>query len=89
MSLAQIITWLFIGLMAGVSARSIMRQEMRFAETLLAGLLGAVIGGYLFDQLDIGMPDFLEHNFTLGDIVVAFIGAVLLIILAQLIASRR
>ncbi len=88
---ASLIAWLFIGLMAGIAARSLVSRDMGLLETTLAGLLGAVLGGYLFDALGLtdDLPGLLKKEFNLADLLVATIGAIILIMLARVLARRR
>ena len=80
----QIITWLVIGLIAGFAARVVVRGRGRGAiSSIIIGLIGALIGGFLFSVLRIEVSPTLQGGFTLRyiDIIVAFIGAVIVLIL--------
>ena len=81
---AYLITWLIIGLIAGFLASVVVRGRGRGAMTsIIIGLVGALIGGFLFNVLNITVPPALEGGVTLRfiDIVVSFIGAVLVLII--------
>jgi uncharacterized membrane protein YeaQ/YmgE (transglycosylase-associated protein family) len=81
---AYVVTWLIIGLIAGFLASVIVRGRGRGAMTsIVIGLLGALIGGFLFNLLNVTVPPSLEGGVTLRyiDIVVAFIGALIVLIL--------
>ena len=80
----QIITWLVIGLIAGFAASVVVRGRGRGAiSSIIIGLIGALIGGFLFSVLRIEVSPTLQGGFTLRyiDIIVAFIGAVIVLIL--------
>jgi uncharacterized membrane protein YeaQ/YmgE (transglycosylase-associated protein family) len=82
-SLEGLIWWLIIGLIAGFLASVVMRGGVGYGIVgdILAGLVGAFIGGWLFGVLGISMGGGL-----LGSIIVAFIGACIFIALLRLIS---
>src|SRR4051794_23286349 len=80
----QIVTWLVIGLIAGFAASVVVRGRGRGAiSSIVIGLIGALIGGFLFSILRIEVSPSLQGGFTLRyiDIIVAFVGAVIVLIL--------
>ncbi|MBA3871991.1 MAG: GlsB/YeaQ/YmgE family stress response membrane protein [Anaerolineae bacterium] len=80
----QIVTWLVIGLIAGFAASVVVRGRGRGAlSSIIIGLVGALIGGFLFSILRIDVSPALQGGFTLKyiDIIVAFIGAMIVLIL--------
>ena len=88
--LGKIVVWLILGALAGSLAGSV----ATFSRTgfgrwlnLAFGMLGAVVGGFLFPLFDIdfGLDDL---KITAGDVVSAFIGS-LLCIGAWLLIRRR
>ncbi len=87
-----VITWLIIGLIAGFLANIILRGGGRSATSnIVIGLLGALVGGFLFTVLGIQTPASLNDGLTLRyiDILVAFIGAVIVIALFGGLWRRR
>jgi uncharacterized membrane protein YeaQ/YmgE (transglycosylase-associated protein family) len=52
---------------------------------IIVGMLGAVIGGYLFNAFGVTSPT----GGLLGAIIVAFIGAVVLLLLVRALRPRR
>ena len=80
-------SWILFGLIAGAVARMVIpgQQAMGCLGTLAVGLVGALIGGFLggliFDQ-DI------EFGWDLGPFLLAVGGAIALLLLFQLTASR-
>ena len=83
----QILGLLFIGLVIGALARLIKpgRQRLSIGMTLVLGVVGALIGGFLASL--IGTGDIFELNF-LG-FVFAVIAAVLLVGGAEGAAGRK
>lgn len=88
----QIITWLIIGLIAGFLA-SILVRGRRFGtlSSIIIGLLGAFVGGLIFTVLRIQVSPALAGGITLRyiDIIIAFIGALIVLILVNGIFWRR
>jgi uncharacterized membrane protein YeaQ/YmgE (transglycosylase-associated protein family) len=87
-----VITWLIIGLIAGFLANVILRGTGRsMMSNIIIGLLGAIIGGFLFTVLGVQVPESLSGGLTLRyiDILVAFIGAIIVIALFGGLWRRR
>jgi uncharacterized membrane protein YeaQ/YmgE (transglycosylase-associated protein family) len=79
-----IIAWLVVGLIAGWLAGMVMQGGgFGLVGDMIVGLIGAVLGGLLFGQLVTGAPSFV------GSILVAFIGACLLIAVVRVVARGR
>ena len=72
---------LVVGLAAGWLA-SFVVGGYGAARYLLTGLLGAIVGSYLFSVLNIRMP---IGDPLIAQIVIAAIGAIVLVLLARLI----
>lgn len=87
-----VITWLIIGLVAGFLANIVLRGGGRsVTSNIITGLLGAIVGGFLFTVLGLQTPVALNDGITLRyiDIIVAFIGAVIVIALFGGFLRRR
>lgn len=81
----NIVGWIVVGLLAGLLARWIVRDDRTGCiYTMVIGVLGAIIGGWLMSLIDEGGVD----EFSVRSIVVAAIGAVLLLLVLQAIAGR-
>jgi uncharacterized membrane protein YeaQ/YmgE (transglycosylase-associated protein family) len=81
----HLITWIIIGLVAGALAgRVVEGGGFGCLGNLVVGIAGAVVGGLIVRQLQ---PN-AQYEFV-GSIVVAFIGAVLLLSLARLLSGGR
>jgi uncharacterized membrane protein YeaQ/YmgE (transglycosylase-associated protein family) len=78
------IAWLVMGLIAGWLAGVVMKGGgYGIVVDIIIGLVGAVVGGYMFGLLDIGGVGLL------GSMVVAFLGACLLIMIMRFVAGVR
>jgi uncharacterized membrane protein YeaQ/YmgE (transglycosylase-associated protein family) len=79
-----IIAWLVVGLVAGWLAGQVMKgRGYGIVVDLVVGLIGAVVGGFLFGLLVTGDAGFW------GSIVVAFLGACILIAVVRFLARGR
>jgi uncharacterized membrane protein YeaQ/YmgE (transglycosylase-associated protein family) len=76
-----ILTWLVVGLVAGVLASYVMKGGFGLVGDIIVGILGAILGGWLFGVLGWSVP----LPGILGTILVAFIGAVVLLFILRLI----
>ena len=70
----EIVVWLVVGVIAGWLASKIMRSRRGIIEYGLLGIVGAIVGGFLFSVLDIG-----GATNILGQVVIATVGAVLVL----------
>jgi len=81
-----LIGWLLIGLLAGWLAGKMARgRGVGCIGDILIGLIGSVIGGWIFTQLGIGG----HANTFLYSLAAATIGAVLLVSIAHLFFGGR
>ncbi|MFZ0583199.1 MAG: GlsB/YeaQ/YmgE family stress response membrane protein [Candidatus Acidiferrales bacterium] len=77
-----IIWWMLIGLIAGWLAGTIARgRGFGCITDVILGLVGAVVGGWIFSRLGIATFGFL------GSLAAATVGAVLLVAVARLFAG--
>jgi len=82
MTAQQLITWLVVGLIAGWLAHLFVGGPANVLGYLLAGLLGGLVGSWLFNALG--------WNLNLGNpivdaIVTSAIGAAIVVLLAKLL----
>src|SRR5215469_2986988 len=81
-SLATVLWWLMVGLIAGFLASVVMRGGgYGIVGDIVVGIVGAFIGGFLASLLGIGAGGLI------GTIIIAFIGACILIAILRLIAG--
>ncbi len=82
----NIVAWIVVGLIAGLLARWIVRDDRSGClYTVAVGILGALIGGALMHAA--GHEG--VNEFSLRALLVAAIGAVLLLLVLQAIGGRR
>ncbi len=83
-----IISWIVFGLLAGIVAKLLMpgRDPGGCIITMLLGIVGAFVGGLIFELLT-GRPRITQFDF--GSFVVAVIGAIVVLLIYRLIAGRR
>jgi len=83
-----ILSWIVVGAIAGVLAKWIMpgKDPGGIIVTVLIGIVGAIIGGFIVGLFVAG--DVLT-GINLTTIVVAVLGAILLLIVYRLIMGRR
>ena len=82
-----IISWIVIGIIAGILGKLIMpgRDPGGFLLTIVIGMAGALIGGFLVRLLGgVGVT-----GFNFWSILVATLGAVVLLAIYRLIAGGR
>ncbi len=84
----HIIVWLIIGLVAGsLASRVVAGGGYGCLGNTVVGLAGAVIGGLILSLVSPNRA--VNTGSVLGDIVVAFIGAALLLAILRLLRPRR
>ena len=82
----NIVAWILVGLIAGLLARWIVRDDRSGClYTVAVGILGALIGGALMQAS--GHEG--VNEFSLRSMLVAAAGAILLLLVLQAISGRR
>ena len=77
-----ILVWIVIGLIAGWLAHVILGGRGGILHNLAVGLVGAIVGGFLFEKLNLQViPDFW------GNLITATIGAVIFLAVWRAIRS--
>ena len=86
--LGAIIFWIIVGLIAGVLAKWVMPGDDPggIVVTIIIGIAGAVVGGFLLRLLGLGSGGGTGQ--WIASIVAGFIGAVILLLIYRLVASR-
>ncbi len=80
-SLAGLVWWLVVGLIAGFLASLVMRGGYGIVGDIIIGIVGAFIGGFLASLVGIGAGGLI------GTIIIAFIGACILIAILRLVSG--
>ena len=80
----NILVWIIVGAIAGWLASIVMRTNASqgLLTDIIVGILGGVIGGFLLNLLGVGGA---VTGLNLGSILVAFIGAVVLLALLRML----
>ena len=83
--LGAIIFWIIVGGVAGALAKLVMPGDDPggFIITILLGIAGAIVGGFLASLIGIGGGGWI------WSIIIATIGAIVLLAIYRLIASNR
>jgi uncharacterized membrane protein YeaQ/YmgE (transglycosylase-associated protein family) len=80
-SIETILIWMAIGLVAGWLASAVVGGGYGIAGDILLGIVGALLGGLIFRGLHLQTP----FRGLASTIFVAFVGAVVLLLLLRLI----
>ena len=80
-SIVQLIVWIIIGLLGGSLTGLLVKRErggFGIARNLGIGLIGAIIGGFLFRLLGL-LPSLDKIAISLRDVVAAVVGSLLVL----------
>jgi uncharacterized membrane protein YeaQ/YmgE (transglycosylase-associated protein family) len=81
MTLEQVVLWIIVGGIAGLIAEFFVRGiHAGLVGTVIIGILGALLGGWLFRQLHIS----IGAGFV-SEIITAAIGAIVLLVLLRIL----
>lgn len=84
----QVIVWILVGLVAGsLAGRVALGRDLGLLGDVVAGVLGAFLGGLLAEIFKIHIS--IAGSTILSEIVVAFIGAVLLLFVLRVFGFGR
>jgi len=78
------LAWLIIGALAGWLASIVMSTRLGLLLDIVVGIVGAFVGGFLFNLL--GAPG--VTGFNIWSLLVALVGAVVLLGIVRLFAGR-
>jgi len=86
--MGAIIGWIIFGLIAGAIAKLLMpgRDPGGFIVTMLLGIAGAVVGGFIGRALW-GSPG--VNSWSIGSFALAIAGAIILLVIYRMIVGRR
>ena len=87
MSSETLLIWIVVGLIAGWLASAVVGGGLGVIGDIVIGIVGALLGGFLFRSMHIGIP---FHGLA-STIFVAFVGAIVLLLVLRLVrrGSRR
>ena len=80
------IIWLIIGGLIGWVASIVMKTDGQqgLLLNIVVGIVGAFLGGWLISPL-VGVGTINQDNFSIGGLVVSFLGAVILLAIVNLV----
>lgn len=81
----SILGWIIVGIIAGWLAEKITGRDQGLLTNLVVGIIGAFIGGFLFSTV---LGFHYAESFNLPSILVATIGAVILLALFGAVRGR-
>jgi uncharacterized membrane protein YeaQ/YmgE (transglycosylase-associated protein family) len=81
-----IISWIFLGLVAGALAKFIMpgKDPGGIFVTILIGIVGGIVGGFLGTFVGLGKI----QSFDIGGIFIATIGAILTLVIYRVVKKK-
>lgn len=81
------LTWILFGLIAGALAKAIMpgNQGMGWIMTILLGVVGASVGGWVGTLLGFGTVD----GFNIGSLGIAVVGALIILFIYAKLTNNR
>jgi len=84
----SLLAWIVLGLIAGLVAKALVpgRDPGGCTVTILIGIAGALLGGWLSTLLGFGG---LAGGLDLRNLIIAVLGAIVLLVLFRLVAGRR
>jgi len=84
-----IIGWILLGIVGGVIAKALLpgSDPGGFIVTVLIGIVGALLGGFLARALGFGDP--IDEFFDVSTWLAAIIGAMILLVIYRAVTGRR
>ena len=85
------ILWLLFGALVGWLASMVMRTDAQQGAlmNIVVGIVGAFLGGLLFTFLPGSTSNINNSDFSLGGLLVSFVGAVVLLAIVNLATRGR
>ncbi len=78
------LAWIIVGGIAGWLASQVMKSRQGLLVNIVVGIVGAVIGGFLLNAVGVAGVT----GFNIWSVLVAFIGAVVLLWVLRLVSGR-
>lgn len=79
----NILTLLIVGLVAGFLADKVVKNTFGWMGDMLVGVAGSFIGGWIFNQFGLSAGGFI------GEVIAAFAGAVMFLLVLNFIKGRK
>jgi uncharacterized membrane protein YeaQ/YmgE (transglycosylase-associated protein family) len=83
----NIIIWLVVGGLIGWAASTLMRRPEGILLNVVVGIVGAALGGWFLSPL-VGVATINQNNFSAPSLLVSFLGAVILLVIVNLVQRR-
>lgn len=85
-----ILTWAILGLIAGAIARAIYpgHQGLGIIGTMVLGIIGAVVGGFVYNLIATGSLALGGASLSIGGVVVAVLGAIIALFIYYAVTKR-
>ncbi|NTU78526.1 MAG: GlsB/YeaQ/YmgE family stress response membrane protein [Chloroflexales bacterium] len=79
--------WLLFGALVGWLASLVMRTDAQqgLLLNIVVGIVGAFLGGLVFNFMGIGGSTINNSDFSLGALLVSFVGAIILLAIVNLV----
>ena len=86
----NLIIWLVVGGLIGWAASVLMKTDAQQGIVLnvVVGVVGAALAGWFISPL-VGAPTINQGSFSLVSLVISLVGAVLLLLIVNLVGGRR
>ena len=79
------LAWIIVGGIAGALASTVMHSRMGIIGDIIVGIVGAFVGGFIFSLFGAAGAT----GFNVYSVVVAFVGAVVLLALLRFLSGNR
>lgn len=86
----NILAWIVLGLIAGAIAKAVYpgHQSGGILGTLILGVIGAFVGGSLYNLLTTGTLAVSAAGLSIGGVVVAVLGAIIALFIYYAVSRR-
>lgn len=86
----NILAWVVLGLIAGAIAKAVYpgNQSGGILGTMILGIIGAFVGGSLYNLLTTGTITVASAGLSIGGVVVAVLGAIVALFIYYALARR-
>lgn len=81
-----ILVWIIVGGIAGFAASKVVGKGLGLIWDIVVGIVGAFLGGWLAGLFGISVS---TGTLTVGGVVAAFVGAVILLLGLRAVSGRR
>lgn len=83
MNIIDLFLLVLLALIAGTAASQLIGGRRDTLFNTLIGIVGSLIGPVLFRLLDIDLPRALDRGITLAEVIIAFVGALVALLIVR------